>query len=419
MAAAEHDAGGADRETELQAVGVCGARERAVQAVIDALDDLTEEDMPGQVKDFKLKWTRLRHVLRVLFLQFDPDLAQESGARARFLRKVPELVYSSEYVPVDPSLPFKSGSYRVPGEGYLWTSFVQEVALPGVDLLREHVPGFREVWYFFEIDLRLAVQPFWLYNRGHAKMLLENMHLIACLFAARKHPTLVRTALTTFNLLLHYTDCSPQGRPDVAVVIYRNCERLTEQLQEHLQAIQSVFQDHHQNVKPETSNRNNHNIAARTILRTNRKDDLSSESKARDTIIQREHKSVTVSPVMRATRETTGERVDSTLMAGAEGKFAFLSGKMRDEIPYGRELLRGQAGIITEFAKYLRDNALKYDPLYNSRRYKKTDIRRICVDYVLSNPGAGALPELSATIETHIVWLRAAGCQGYGFGLSN
>ena len=95
-------------------------------------------------------------------------------------------------------------------------------------LLATHVPGFRTVWFSFESDLRIAVEPFWEWEEGNPVPLIENLDKIACYFAFYDRPLLVKVAQLTLRHFLHYTDVSAAGRPDLLVLICHNCMWLNE-----------------------------------------------------------------------------------------------------------------------------------------------------------------------------------------------
>ena len=175
-------------------------------------------------KEVKLNFTRLESLMRMMYLMF------HFTTRAWVLEHAEGWCKQHSWYPGE----FYPGSVGCLEEYPSWdmTEMPEglERQMHHISLLSLHVPGFKAVWFHYELDLKYAVWPFWCWEEGDPIPLIEALPYIATYLAFYARPTLTKVALIMLQQMLHYSNVSEEGRPDLLVLIFKNCMYLNERL---------------------------------------------------------------------------------------------------------------------------------------------------------------------------------------------
>jgi hypothetical protein len=373
------------------------------------VDEVEFEDPDGEMRkhaNVYLKWTRENFLLRLQHLQFS---LPGTGAHAYVLEHAPSWVLRCAYVPLEVKTAFVVQTGAGVGVG-------PEAREEAIALLCDYMPGFLEVWNYYYVDLFLTVRPFWDWEEGISETLLHHLPLIAALFAYYQRPTLTRCALVTLDLVLYYSDTG-EGRPDIYVVICRNCQAMTEKLQEIANGYQGVFVSWHKELTAVDFNRAAMTCAARVACIFEEGEHIrgqrdGGDRKRRRSHIEREHDMVERGPKWEETRALALSRIIATFVSAMRGDFAYLAGKLPDKITEGRILLRE---ALPKFQEYLDGTLEKYDPLFKPG---VPELLKLCEQFKADEGVVEDIPDLSRERSKKprlVAWLRLVGYKGHGW----
>lgn len=322
-------------------------------------------------EEVKLNFTRLESLLRLIYLVFHFVVRDWVLERAE---KWCQTYSETWYRGARRTVPFlRRGRER------------QEHHLA---LLSEHVPGFKTVWFHYELDLHYAVWPFWCYEEGDPIPFLEAMPYVACYMAHYGRPTLTKVALLMLVQILHYTDVSDAGRPDLLILIVLNCMWLNERIVELHHSVQSRNMSWNGVRTIDHFKRNANLSAARMDLKEKAKWARHVERKNRRSQIATIHRRLWTGKANEETREVLEETMKQEFVDAAMGKRAELKNAPVG-IERGYELLvAGGKFSVASTEQAIAKAAEDIDPLSNAE-YKQHELEQWC-----DNNGINRVKEL-------------------------
>ena len=292
----------------------------------------------GESKEVKLNFGRLESLLRLLYLMFHFNTRTWVLEHAEVWCQQHDW-YSPLYV-------------------FLWPHGLQRQEYH-LSLLSDNVPGFRAVWFHYELDLHYAVWPFWCWEEGSPIELIAALPYIACYMAYYGRPTLTKVALLMLQQIVHYCDVSSEGRPDLLVLLCQNCTFLNERLIElhHSNQSRSISWTGARNI--DHFKRNTNLVAARKDLQERARWARHAHQKESSGQIRTIHQRLLTGQANEQTRQLIMERQKEEFRtAAAGGRVDLKNAPIKIEIGYSKI-----PALIHSLDTYLDSAADQIDPL--------------------------------------------------------